>query len=558
MKPIDSKVVFVTTSPRTPARMVPEIALLHRHFAGQAWNDETQAAYMDCLRDADFFHGQGKKDPALSARDRINRAPKSLGFVVIKPVIALTSAGQALIAAKRTEEVFLRQLLKFQVPSPYHRPSPRAATFYAKPYLELFRLIRSVGTLHFDELQLFGLQLTDYRRFDQIVAEIQRFRTAKAAYEGRYKDLLAECFDRELRRLYASELQTGQTKTRESRDTSAAHFLQTKRNNLRDYADACLRYLRATGMVSLSRKGRSLTIVPEREADVDYFLQHTPREPMPFDDEEAYIAYLGDATLPTLLTDDRERLLHKFATHFPHTPLDATLPIAKLKDLYVDLLARRKQATLEAQARRLKSQVQYDEICTLFKEVTRRDCYDAPLMLEWNTWRAMTMLDGGDIHANLHFDDYGQPIATAQGNMADIVCDYGDFSLTVEVTLTTGQTQYEAEGEPVSRHLGRLKQQTAKPAYCLFIAPRINEACIAHFYTLQKVNVAYYGGRSCIVPLPLSTFVEMLEASHTASYIPEPRHVRRLFDYAAALADTCCDERQWYEALLTHAPHWLE
>lgn len=63
------------------------------------------------------------------------------------------------------------------------------------------------------------------------------------------------------------------------------------------------------------------------------------------------------------------------------------------------------------------------------------------------------MLDGGNIKANLKFDDFGNPMSTAQGNMADIVCDYGDFGLTVEVTMQSGQRQYETEGEPVTRHL---------------------------------------------------------------------------------------------------------
>lgn len=39
MARIDSKVIFVTTSPRTPANMIPEIGLLHSHFAGQQWNN---------------------------------------------------------------------------------------------------------------------------------------------------------------------------------------------------------------------------------------------------------------------------------------------------------------------------------------------------------------------------------------------------------------------------------------------------------------------------------------------------------------------------------------
>ena len=72
MARIDSKVIFVTTSPRTPAKMVPEIALLSEHFTGQVWDKTTQVAFMECLRDENFFNGNGANDPAFSARDRVN------------------------------------------------------------------------------------------------------------------------------------------------------------------------------------------------------------------------------------------------------------------------------------------------------------------------------------------------------------------------------------------------------------------------------------------------------------------------------------------------------
>ncbi len=155
-KSIDSKVLFITTSPRTPEKMIPEIDLLRRKLEGKKWDTETQIAFMELLRNENFFNGSGNNDPAFSARDRINRAPKALGFVLLEPKIILTNAGKALISAKRKEDVFLRQLLKFQIPSPYHIPSEKAATFYVKPYLEILRVIYTLGTLKFDELMIFG------------------------------------------------------------------------------------------------------------------------------------------------------------------------------------------------------------------------------------------------------------------------------------------------------------------------------------------------------------------------------------------------------------------
>jgi hypothetical protein len=115
--------------------------LLQTHFTGQQWNTETQRAFMELLREENFFNGEGANDPAFSARDRINRAPKALGFVVLSPSIQLTPAGEELVNSRRKDEIFLRQLLKFQVPSPFHKPIESSAEFWVKPYLELFRLL---------------------------------------------------------------------------------------------------------------------------------------------------------------------------------------------------------------------------------------------------------------------------------------------------------------------------------------------------------------------------------------------------------------------------------
>lgn len=93
-----------------------------------------------------------------------------------------------------------------------------------------------------------------------------------------------------------------------------------------------------------------------------------------------------------------------------------------------------------------------------FDDIEQKNVLDIPLILEWNTWRAMTMLDGGTITANLKFDDNGNPMSTALGNMADILCDYDNYGLTVEVTTSKGQKQYEMESEPVSRHLAKYKK----------------------------------------------------------------------------------------------------
>jgi len=105
MATINSKQLFTFTSPRTPDKMIPEIALLAANFSGQKWDSDTQQAFTLMLREADFYEGSGRKDPAFSARDRINRAPKALGFVRLEPTVSLTEAGKIcdLAVAQRSD-----------------------------------------------------------------------------------------------------------------------------------------------------------------------------------------------------------------------------------------------------------------------------------------------------------------------------------------------------------------------------------------------------------------------------------------------------------------------
>ncbi len=557
---LKSKTLFFTTSPRTPTKMIPEIRLLAKHFTGKPWNKQNQINFIKLLSKNPYFEGQGsQRDLSFSARDRINRAPKSLGFVDLKPTIRLTEAGKKLISEMRTEEVLLRQLLKFQLPSPYHKERANSDhVFWIKPYLEMFRLIYTFKKISFDEIMIFGMQLTDYRDFDTIVKKILSFRSDRSKFPGSYKQYFGKVLDDELLNIYEKEIQAGQTSTRQSTDTSLKKFKKTKRSNLRDYTDACFRYLRATGLVSISYKGRSLSIMPDKINEVKFLLETVEPQPVFVDNEAEYKKHLFDSLYPLLYTDNKE-YLEEYILKYSNTTKSqiSDKSIEELKDIRDEIIQKNRESIISTQIKDLKSYSLYSEVVDTYNEIISDELYDIPLMLEWNTWRAMTMLNGGQITGNFKVDDAGQPMSTAAGNMADILCDYGEFGLTVEVTMQGGQRQYESEGEPVARHLAQYKRAINKEAFCLFIAPKINEASIAHFFTLSKTNISYYGGTSVIVPLELDVFMKMVENSYSADFIPNPRHIKELFDYSKQIADTAEDEMQWYISVQTKAEQWL-
>ena len=92
MARIESKVIFVTTSPRTPAKMIPEIGLLHAHFAGQRWNNENQRAFMELLREENFSTTHWVLANNASQRGYHNivlRCVRSVGASVRHPTAAI-------------------------------------------------------------------------------------------------------------------------------------------------------------------------------------------------------------------------------------------------------------------------------------------------------------------------------------------------------------------------------------------------------------------------------------------------------------------------------------
>ena len=311
MARLENKSLFFTTSPRTPLKMIPEIRLLYEKFFNKKWNKEVQITFIDDLITSGFFEGNGSsKYKDFSARDRINRAPKALGFIDLSPKIDLTPAGKEFIYGRRPQEIFLRQLLKFQLPSPFHKENSQIeGTFYIKPYLEILRLIRDLQYITFDELKVFALRLTDFRDYDLVKNNITKFRIKKKNYRGNYKKFLNDIWTNIICETYKDNIYSGNTKIRETQDSSIKKFIITKKSNDRDYADACFRYLRYTGLIAISNTNKSISIYKDKLRDVDYILSTVNREPVFVDNEINYKEYLFDSTIPKLYVDNKLNII---------------------------------------------------------------------------------------------------------------------------------------------------------------------------------------------------------------------------------------------------------
>lgn len=484
---------------------------------------------------------------------QIARAPKALGFVDLKPAIQLTEAGAKLVSEKRIHETFTRQLLKFQLPSPYHKTSD---AFFVKPYLEMLRLIKRLGSLSKTEVALYFVQLVHIDKFEEVIKMIEDFRANSKNLKGSRKTYIDDCFTEQILKIYADDIENSNLKIRENSDSSLQKFIKTKKNNLTDYADAFLRYLRATQLITFEKTSFRAVISPSKTDDVDFILKNVQREPTIFATETAFKAYLFASNNISLLTDDRKLLiqkLEKLNLIFSKDP-----DTESLKDLLELGEEETKREIIQETTKILKNYREFDDIIDVFKQISKREVPDPPLYLEWNVWRSLVMINYAvTINGNFSIDLDGVPLNTARGNMPDIEAEYDEFKMIVEVTMSTGNKQYEMEGEPVARHFGDLQLKSNKPVYCLFVASKISEGALAHFFNLNRMNTKRYGGKTRIIPISQERFIDFIKVAKDKKF-NDSKQMKSYFDSLIEQNLTAEDESIWFQSIEQSVANWVK
>jgi len=549
------RTIFAFTSPRTIEKIIPEIAILIDEFAGEEWNTDTQEEFFDTLYASEFYEGDiVPKDKAFAARDRINRAPKALGFVDLKPTLELTDAGERLLSGVRVHETFAKQLFKFQLPSPYHL-IPADSEMNIRPYLELLRLVDTLGDVSKREIAIFFVPLINYSDFNTIVRKILAYRKKGKTIKTNRKEWIQTVFDAELKKIYADEIKAGNFSTRESGVKTLANFIATKRSNHNDYADALVRYLRSTQLITFDRKSFRIIISASQRDSVAHVLQTVERSACDFDDEDSFKEHMFNPDEIELLTDRKDYLEAKLAKL--KVAFDRNTDVPTLKDLLDQAEIGRVEEVIEEAKSSLQKYQEYDDVVEVFGKIVNKEVPDAPLFLEWNVWRSLVMMNYvRDIKGNFSFDHDGMPLGTAQGNKPDIQVKYEGFNMIVEVTMSTGNTQFNMEGESVARHFGNIQKDNDIPAYCIFIAPKVSEGTLAHFFGLNRLNTRAYGGKTKIIPMSLKQFLEFITVAKNKGF-KDAKQLKIYLDSIIEDIDDANDEEIWYDNIGKSISNWV-
>ena len=421
--------------------------------------------------------------------------------------------------------------------------------------MELLRLINDLGSLSKTEIAIFFLQLTHLNKYDSIVKKITLFRIGAKAFKGSRKTYVSKCFEVEISNIFDTEIKSKKIKTRESEEVSLKKFIQTKRSNMLDYADAFTRYIRATQLITFERKTFRLIIAPSKRAEVEYILNNLDRNPIKFDTEDDFKHYLFSADNISLLLDDESLLIDKLEKLGLQVYL-GQYSINGLKDLLESREVLVLKEKIEETSKELKTFKDYDEIIDVFLRIQRKEVPDPPLFLEWNVWRALVMLNYAKmIQNNFILDLDGMPLNYAPGKKPDIELDYGDFGVIVEVTLSQGQKQYDMEGEPVPRHFGRAKEELHGNLYCIFIANQISDGTLSHYFNLNKMNTKYYGGKTKIIPLTINSFINFIEVGKTLKF-NNPKKLEQWLEKLWIRNQDCKDETVWFTEIQDSIKKW--
>lgn len=157
-----------------------------------------------------------------------------------------------------------------------------------------------------------------------------------------------------------------------------------------------------------------------------------------------------------------------------------------------------------------------------------------PEHLEWMFWRAFLAINSitNNIKDTRGFpiDDDFLPTHHASGGKEDLIFEFKNFKLIVEVTYKTGSVQHKDEYEPVYRHtIKRMQEDASKPVYCLFVAPKIYNNTAKDFkdYFFNNKNEKVFGN---IIPMEIKQFTKIFNYLFVIKESLTPDLLKEIFD----------------------------
>lgn len=550
------------TTVRNPYRLREALQLFRKNMSGRPFRREEQQEFLNELVRAGLVDS-GRAVEGDDGGRKFASAFKQLGFItdwLRGRAWEMTPVGTMLIEHPELEEaIFLRQLLKYQIPSPLENRSD-VVDFHVRPYRLLLRFLKRIREEELKGLTKFEIALyvinildeDDHALFEEAIESIKIFRSRYNALEGKVR----------------------KNKFAHKRLAEVAEEVHLKPGTLLDYADSNGRYALITGL--LTTQGNKLVLSETRLPIVEAILSDSAT----FIPDSQYLELFYSPNVPLLPTDDLqflkseivslEQQLVQIATatgesaRLPGEPTEVT--ISELQAYEIRLRDRLRDVREIHFYRNQRSGSALREIEDLLEDLNTgtRVFFGgsdyAPAFLEWTIWRLFLAVNEivGPINKTRGFkiDDDINPIHHAKGGDADLTFTYNDFKLVCEMTLMSGSRQFAAEGEPVTRHVSKaIEGSDGIPVYGLFIAKKLDPNTVDAFYKARYWKTFERFVSTPVVALEIGQILRLL--SRIKAQEVTATDIRALFDRILLLQDTYSHGPAWYKAYSALYEQWV-
>ena len=516
---------------------------------------EGDAAWREILGEADIV--QLRNDETNSVGRKWRAAMCRLGLIYddvgqkiqnkIGKIDFITPAGHRLIKAESgpaQQECYLRALagIWIDVVSVRHKvPGDFSPLRHVLRVLRALELKTTSSEIYAIEFALF-LQTTDHRTpVKKIVSDILAFR------EARSRSLNKKSF----------EDSAVIVEARYGGEVSASTY--------RDYMDMNIRYLKSTGLFHAI--GRGFSLVPIQSVLIDGLIKQLSPPKTIFD---YWNQLTNGSILPTDNKENAEKALsfvQMEATRRGIAVKRFSQPSAEVADISRARHDIEEKLALNNEMQFYRAQREkWQEIADFLDLLTRKRIIpgssvsipssERPAYFEWTLWRAFLAINNLKNLPNkarrFPVDQDMRPLGHAPGGGPDLIFEFDNYVLVVEVTLTTSIRQYATEGSPVQDHVHQVQiSHPKKPVYCLFIAPELAPSTVEAF----KARRFYHrDGRGevpvelSIVPTKIEQFRELFLAMFRSGKAT-PEIVLGVLKKALDEAGKCDSPSKWERAI---------
>ncbi len=469
-----------------------------------------------------IFEYQEYQDPPMRGRQSVNPLNK-LGFAIARQgydSIRITNLGNLFLNEDYDiGYIFFRSLLKLQFPNPWSNDFSKKDGFNIMPLIGVLHLIYELDRcevkkgLSKKEFCLFVPTLINFEQIEEQVKKIINYRQQKGKTE---KEKFAKQYIKEFYGI-------------------SGDITDKKINNIFDYGDNIIRYLRLTKYLQVRSDALGehwrIDLEPTRLTQIEQIIKKYNGQMFRFESIKDYLDWIADIDLPELPWEKIGKL-REIIENLRKTIIDYSnakgLKLDGVKKKYsisekIELMPKKellkyleelRKMNLELKVSEKKKELKYNseqinktiKILEDPKQIKKLE----PEQFEKLINDALLMIDDELlIKPNFPVDDNGEPISHAPGKKADIECYYESFNATCEVTLDRSNRQWVRETQPVMRHLREFENSNiGKEAICIFIAPSINNDTYSIFF--NSVVHEYDGRKQKIVPITTQQFANIL------------------------------------------------